>query len=133
MSHTGEEGRLLERGRYFLKQQPLLPRGSRIFVGLSGVGRAGRAVGEWPGRTAAEPSSSEQPAPHPRAGVMISILIFHPWASLSQEQTILGLSQFTYLSDPTDDGFSVLERALQEWGLDETCQNAFPEPLIISL
>lgn len=46
---------------------------------------------------------------------------------------ILGLSKLTYFSDPTDDGFSVLERALQAWGLDETCQNAFPEPLTISL
>lgn len=42
----------------------------------------------------------------------------------------LGLRQ---LSDPTDSGFSVLERALQAWGVDERCQNAFPEPLGASL
>lgn len=41
---------------------------------------------------------------------------------------ILGLGQLTYFSDPPDDGFSVLERALQAWGPDEMCQNALPEP-----
>lgn len=42
----------------------------------------------------------------------------------------LGLRQ---LSDPKDDGFSVLESALQAWGVHERRQNAFPEPLRASL
>lgn len=94
---------------------------------------SGGLEGRWESSQAGLWLSPAPPSSEPSSEQVLGFPSLHPWASLSHEQKILGLSQLMYSSDPTDDGFSVLERALQAWGLDETCQNAFAETLVISL